>query len=211
MIEKRIICFLGPQGSGKGTQAELLSKELSLPHVSTGSLYRLHIKQETSIGLEAKDYIESGRLAPDSLTNQLIEETLGESTYASGIILDGYPRTVLQKEFLDKTIGSYTVIYVELSKDDVLKRIFGRLQCSEGHIYHTEFNPPKDDGVCDVDQLPLNKRKDDTEESLLQRLKIFEVKTRPLLDAYKKDGNMHVIDGKQSIEAVFDSIKKVLI
>lgn len=210
MIEKRVICFLGPQGSGKGTQAELLSKELSLPNVSMGGLYRSHIKQETSIGLEAKDYIERGELAPDTLTNQLIEETLGEPVYASGIILDGFPRTVSQKIFLDEKVGKYSVIYVDISKDEVLKRIQGRLQCADGHTYHTEYNPPKEEGVCDTDQLPLTKRNDDTEEYLLKRIEMFDEKTKPLLEAYKENGKLHIIKGEQSITKVFEDIKKVI-
>ena len=211
MTQKRIICFLGSQGSGKGTQAKLLAKELGLPHVSTGGLYRAHIKQETSIGLEAEEYIKRGILAPDSLTNRLITETLDESMYVSGIIIDGFPRTIVQKEFLDEEVEAYEIVYVDISEEVAAKRIFGRRQCEDGHIYHIEFNPPKEKGVCDIDQLPLTKRKDDTEELLVQRLKAFKEKTKPFLDIYKENRNLHIVDGGQSIEAVQKEIREKLV
>jgi adenylate kinase len=208
MTSKRIICFLGPQGSGKGTQATRLAKLLSLPTTSTGALYRLHVEQESSIGLEAKGYLDQGLLVTDKLTNQLIKETLDELTYAGGIILDGYPRTLPQKEFLDQLVSKHTIIYIEIDDEKVIQRIAGRIQCPNGHIYHVEYKPPLQEGVCDIDQEPLVRRADDAPELLRARLKTYHESTLPLLEAYKKDGNIHVIHGDQSINEVFEEIKK---
>lgn len=209
MNKQRIICFLGPQGSGKGTQAGRLAKFLSLPTVSTGSLYRSHVSQETSIGLEAKQYLDQGQYVPDSVTIQLIEETLVEPMYASGIILDGFPRTLPQKEFLDKKVMTYDVVYIDISDDEVIKRIAGRVQCPNGHIYHTEYKQPQEEGVCDIDNEPLSQRSDDTPDALKRRLENFHTKTKPLLEAYKVDGNLHIIDGNRAIDEVFADIQKI--
>lgn len=210
MSKKRIICFLGPQGSGKGTQATKLSKRLGLPHLSSGELFRSNIEQETSIGLEVKGYLDSGQYVPDTILKQLLEETLEGSMYAGGVILDGVPRTLPQKEVLDSLFSEYEVIYIDIDDDEVVKRLSGRLQCTDGHIYHTEYNPPIEEGVCDIDKLSLTKRADDTPELIEKRLQNFHEKTQPLLDAYKKEGKVHVINGTETIDAVSTQIEKVM-
>lgn len=211
MITKRIICFLGPQGSGKGTQASLLSKDINIPYVSMGDLFRSHIDQETAIGLEAKDYIEQGRYAPDTITNQLLAETLEEPMYTAGIILDGYPRTLKQKEFLDSNFETYEVVYISLTDEESIARIAGRMQCEGGHVYHLKHNPSKTEGVCDIDELPLVRRHDDTPEYLAARLDDYHKKTEPILRALREDKKLIVIEGAASIDTVYEAIKSALV
>ena len=202
--------MLGPQGSGKGTQAARLAKFLKLPMAGSGALYRSHIEQETAIGLEAKEYLAQGHYAPDALTNQLIEETLAEPMYTAGIILDGYPRTLPQKEFLDKLIDDYEVVYLDITDGEAIERISGRTQCANGHVYHRKYNPPKEEGVCDIDELKLTRRQDDTPEFVRSRLNAFHEKTEPLLSAYQADGTIQVISAEGDIESVFEKVKSAV-
>lgn len=196
------ILLMGIQGSGKGTQGERLSAALRIPTISTGVLLRDNIKRKTEIGVQIQAIIEGGNLVPDSVSGALVAARLQEPDAAAGWILDGYPRNVQQAKDLDTFATLTHVIAIQISDDEAVRRITGRRQCWQNHIYHVEFNPPKVDGICDVCSEALVQRADDVEEAVRKRLEIFHAMTQPLIALYEERGLVHRINGEQTIEAV---------
>lgn len=196
------ILLMGIQGSGKGTQGERLSAALRIPTISTGVLLRDNIKRKTEIGLQIQAIIEGGNLVPDSVSGALVAARLQEPDAVAGWILDGYPRNVQQANDLDTFATVTHVIAITISDAEAVRRITGRRQCSQNHIYHVEFNPPAVEGVCDICGGALVQRADDVEESVRKRLEIFHEMTQPLIALYEERGLVHRINGEQTIEEV---------
>ncbi|MCB0406776.1 MAG: adenylate kinase [Bdellovibrionales bacterium] len=205
------ILLFGPPGAGKGTQSAMLVEKKGMAHISTGDLFRSAIKNETSLGLEAKKYMDKGDLVPDSVTVGMVEEELVRQN-GKDIILDGFPRTVPQAEALNVLLDKYEMkidnaFFLEVPNELLMKRLTGRRMTADGkHVYHLEFNPPKTPGVCDITGEPLIQRKDDQEDVIANRLKAYEESTRPLKDFYKEQGNLRVIDGTGEPKDVFERI-----
>ncbi len=192
------LIFLGPPGSGKGTQAELLADKLDIPHISTGDIFRDNIKKETDLGKKAKEYIDKGQLVPDHVTNYMVK---GRLEKLDGYILDGYPRTIPQAKFLDCIQDIDKVVEFELSDKEVIKRISGRRTCKKcGAMYHIVWNPPKKKGVCDECGSALIQRSDDKPETIKKRLEVYKKQTAPLIDYYSD--KLIKIDASPSIEKI---------
>ncbi len=203
--------LLGPQGSGKGTQAKVLAERLGVPHISTGDMFRDNIARGTSLGLRAKELIEHGTLVPDDLTNALVEERLKQPDARNGFVLDGFPRNMAQAEFLTKLQPEVRAINLELSDDEAVKRIAGRRTCEQcGAIFHLEFNPPKVQGVCDKCGGKLVERSDDTESSVRRRLKDYHTATEPLLEYYRSHGALTSVNGAPAISEVTKLIEQAV-
>lgn len=205
----KIIMF-GPQGAGKGTQAEKIEKKYKIPAISTGNLFRIAVKKGTRWGLEAKKYMDKGQLVPDEVTNNLIAERLEEEDCQRGFILDGYPRNIDQLGFIDKLFEPTHVFNIQISDEEAVERLQGRLSCSCGMVYHKVYNPPKEDMKCDECGKKLYVRADDTPEAIRQRLKIYHEQTEPLLDFYKEKVLLYTIEGSKSIEDIWEEIKNIL-
>lgn len=205
------ILLFGPPGAGKGTQSALLVKKKSMVHISTGDLFRIAMKNETSLGLEAKKFINAGELVPDSVTVGMVEEELNRQKGKS-IILDGFPRTVPQAEALDSLLEKFELkidkaFFLEVPEELLVKRLAGRRMTADGkHVYHIDFNPPKQEGVCDITGEPLIQRKDDHKDVIATRLKAYADSTAPLKDFYNDQGSLVVIEGIGEPEDVFQSI-----
>ena len=205
----RIIIF-GPQGSGKGTQAELIARRHHWPYISTGDIFRYNLKNQTKLGQEVAEYINSGHLVPDALTNQLVKDRINQPDCAVGFVLDGYPRNQAQLEFLSGIAEVDFAIVIEISDDEAIKRLGGRLACKCGLSYHLEFNPPKKEGICDKCGDKLFRRDDDQPEAIKKRLEIYHQATEPLLAIYEAQGILHRIDGSKSIEEVYRQIDRII-
>jgi adenylate kinase len=211
----KVIIFFGPPGAGKGTHAKEISNILKIPHISTGDIFRDAIKNETILGNKVKDYVNSGKLVPDELVWEIVKERLKENDCSQGFILDGYPRTVLQAEFLKKFLEEKKaypkVIYLKVSDELVIKRLSSRRVCKNcGAIYNLISMPPKEDNKCDICGGELYQRTDDTPEVIKQRLNTYYKESKPLLDYYKKEGILYEIDGEDEKEEVTRKILKVI-
>lgn len=197
------IVMLGPQGSGKGTQAEFLSARLNLPNVSTGSFFRQEIAAKTPLGLEIEELIKNGNLVPDETTNKLMAEKLSSPNFANGYILDGYPRTLAQAEFLSSVSEPTHVLEVDISDETAKNRLGNRQTCPEcGKIFHPEFKPAQVPGQCDVCKVPLITRADDTPEAIDRRLKKYRAEVSSILKFYEGKGTLIKINGEPVIEEV---------
>lgn len=210
------IVLLGPPGAGKGTQAKSISNRYSIPHISTGDIFRKNISENTPLGIEAKSYMDNGQLVPDEVTINMVKDRLQQDDCKNGYLLDGFPRTVLQAEALDSFLKERnesidTALLIEVPKEFILERMTGRRVCpSCGASYHIKFNPPAKDGKCDLCGSDVIQRKDDTEETVKERLDVYENQTQPLIDFYKNKKQLSVVDGTQAINEVFESICKIL-
>ena len=196
------IIFLGAPGAGKGTQADLVSKRLGIPTISTGAIIREAIKTGTKLGSEAKKFIEKGALVPDDVVIGIIKERLVESDCKEGFILDGFPRTVPQAEALDRMgVELDRVISIEVADEVIVERMSGRRVCSKcGASYHVLHNPSKDGVTCDGCGEELTIRADDAPEVVLSRLQVYHLQTEPLKDFYLKKGNLKLVYGKEKVE-----------
>ena len=196
------LIFLGAPGAGKGTQAEIISKELNIPTISTGDMIREALKNGTEMGLKAKSYMESGALVPDEVVIGIVKERLSKDDCKNGFILDGFPRTIPQAEALDEMgIVIDRVLSIEVSDEDITRRMSGRRVCSGcGASYHVEFKPSKAEGVCDACGEALVQRKDDAPETVLDRLKVYHEQTEPLKDYYAKSGKLRIVQGQEKVE-----------
>lgn len=207
---------MGPPGVGKGSQATVLSKKLEIPHISTGDMFRKHFKDNTKLGKLAKSYTDQGLLVPDEVTNQMVEDRLQDEDVKKGFLLDGYPRNVGQAEFLDKLLKSKNIkidAAIELiAEEEVLvKRITGRRVCPKcGTVYHIENNPPKVEGLCDKDQTVLIQRVDDDKNTVVNRLKVYQNETFPIIEYYTNQNLVKKIDGTNTIDQVSEDILKAL-
>ena len=196
------LILLGAPGAGKGTQAEILSKRLGIPTISTGNILREAIRNRTETGLKAKALMDQGNLVPDEVIIGIVRDRLAEPDCANGYILDGMPRTIPQAEALvNAGIEIDCVISIEIDDAVIEQRMTGRRVCGScGASFHIVANPPKHDGVCDLCGAPLTVRKDDAPETVKNRLKVFHAETEPLKDFYKKLGNLKLVEGNQPIE-----------
>jgi|SRR5699024_4569375 len=210
------IVIMGLPGAGKGTQASEIIKKYPIPHISTGDMFRLAIKNETPLGNEAKSYMDRGELVPDEVTVGIVKERLSESDAKDGFLLDGFPRTVQQAEALNEImdeLGSKieSTIYVDVPEEELMNRLTGRRICEVcGTAYHLVFNPPKQEGICDLDGGKLYQREDDNPETVQNRLEVNIKQTQPLLDFYESQGVLSRVNGSQDIDKVFEDINKVL-
>jgi adenylate kinase len=210
------VILIGAQGSGKGTQADLLAGELGLPHVSSGDLFRQAMAEKTALGLTVKTYMDRGELVPDDLTVTMILNRLAMPDCTGGVILDGFPRTVAQELALDEglhKIGKQIdlVFYLEVPREELLVRLSGRYICrANQHVYNVNTRPPKTPGVCDIDGSLLYQRPDDTGEAVQRRLNIFFGETIHLLDYYRDQGKLVVVDGNRPIEQVRASLLEAI-
>ena len=202
------IILLGPPGAGKGTQAERLEKELKLPHVASGDLFRENLKNETELGLLAKKYMDKGQLVPDDVTIAMVRERLQRRDCDQRAILDGFPRTQPQAESLDKMLAEmgrrlHGVLYIAVPDEELVRRLSGRWICRQCQTpYHTIFSPPAKQGVCDACGGELYQRDDDKQETVRARLKVYHQQTSPLIDYYRQTGLLVEVDGAGDIETV---------
>ena len=196
------LILLGAPGAGKGTQAEVICKKLSIPAISTGNIIREALKNQTEMGLKAKSYIDAGKLVPDDVVIGIIKERLKQDDCKNGFILDGFPRTIPQAEALDEMgVVIDKVIDIEVKDEDIVERMSGRRTCPNcGNSYHLLYKRPAKDGVCDACGSELVQRKDDYPETVLERLKVYHEQTEPLKDFYMKKGILRVVQGQQEVK-----------
>lgn len=210
------IILLGPPGAGKGTQAKLISEKFSIPHISTGDIFRKNISEKTPLGIEAKTYMDNGKLVPDEVTIGIVKDRLIEDDCKNGFLLDGFPRTVKQAEALDSFLNDNgqkidTALLIDVPKEFILERMTGRRVCSKcGASYHIKFNPSKVEGKCDACDGTLIQRKDDTEATVKERLDVYDRQTQPLIQYYKEQSILSTVEGTGEITKVFDEICDVL-
>lgn len=210
------ILLMGPPGAGKGTQAAELVKAFGIPHISTGDMFRAAVKEGTELGKQAKACMDAGKLVPDSVTIGIVRERLAKDDCKKGFILDGFPRTVEQADALtgilkDLGLTLTRVLNISVPAEDLIERAVGRRICKKcGATYHTKFNPPKKEGICDVCGSELFQRADDTAETMKNRLSVYEASTKPLIDYYKAAGVYTEVDGRQPIEKVTQDLIEVL-
>ena len=210
------LVLLGPPGAGKGTQASAIVKKYNIPHISTGDIFRANIKEGTDLGKKAKEYMDKGLLVPDELVVSIVKDRLTKDDCANGFLLDGFPRTVNQAEALDAElltmgINLNRVINIDANTNILIARAIGRRICKEcGATYHVSFNPPKVEGVCDLDNAPLFQRDDDVEETVSTRINVYLDQTQPLIDYYQRKGLILNIDGTRPIDEIFDKIVEAL-
>jgi adenylate kinase len=205
---KEFIVLLGPPGAGKGTQAQAISEKLSLPHVSSGEIFRENLKNETELGKLAGSYIHKGELVPDDLTIKMIQTRLSRKDCEIGALLDGFPRTPAQAKALDNMLedlgGRVTAVpYIKVDQQELIARLTGRWTCPTcGRVYHVKFHPPKVVGICDEDGAALFQRKDDTVETVTNRIRVYLDQTQPLIEYYQEMDLLIEIDGAQTIDRV---------
>ena len=204
------IIIFGPQGSGKGTQAEYIARRHHVPYVSTGDIFRYHLKNQTALGAQVMSYLSAGQLVPDELTNQVVKDRLSRPDCADGFVLDGYPRNKVQQDFLNQLTGIDFVIVISLADETAIARLAGRLACKCGATYHLTYNPPAQPGVCDSCGDTLFRRDDDQPAAIAQRLEIYHRQTEPLFAAYRAKGVLYDVDGAPSIEAVSRQIDQII-
>lgn len=200
-------------GAGKGTVAAILKNETNLKHLSTGEVFRNEIKNETPLGLKVKEYVTSGGYVPDEITNQIVANALTQLINQNQrFILDGYPRTTAQAEFLNQTFGNnFMVIELQVSEQDVLERLGGRRLCPTCQsAYHVKFKKPQQENLCDLDQTELIIREDDKPEKILKRLAIYKEQTKPLLDYYKNKDLLFEVNATEVPEQVAEKVKKII-
>lgn len=210
------LVLLGPPGSGKGTQGERLQEDLELPYYATGDILRAAVREGTELGRAAKDYMDRGDLVPDEVIVGMIGERIDSSEAADGFILDGFPRTAPQAEALAAKLGELSreltaVLLIDVSDEEVVRRLGGRRTCVEnGHVFHLEFSPPKQEGVCDIDGSELIVRDDDKPDVIGHRLEQYHAKTAPLIEHYDSQSLLRQIDGAAAPDAVADEIQRTL-
>jgi adenylate kinase len=210
------LVLLGPPGSGKGTQGERLNEDLRLPYYATGDILRAAVRDETELGRTAKEYMDRGDLVPDEVIVGVIAERLDSSEARDGFILDGFPRTTPQAEALDAKLTELgravtAVVLIDVSDDEVVRRLGGRRTCeANGHVFHVEFEPPKEEGVCDIDGSPLIVRDDDKPEVIRKRLETYHEKTEPLVSYYDSRSVLRRIAGEAPPEEVAEKIRRTL-
>ncbi|MET0559401.1 MAG: adenylate kinase [Solirubrobacterales bacterium] len=215
MAELNLV-LLGPPGSGKGTQGERLQEDVRLPYWATGDILRAAVRDETELGKTAKEYMDAGDLVPDEVIVGVIAERIASPEALDGFILDGFPRTTPQAEALDAKLeglgrGVSAVLLIDVSDEEVVRRLGGRRTCTEnGHVFHVEFNPPEQDGVCDIDGSELIVRDDDKPEVIRKRLETYHEKTEPLVSYYDQRSVLRRIEGIAAPDDVTEEIRRTL-
>jgi adenylate kinase len=210
------LVLLGPPGSGKGTQGERLQKDFRLPYYATGDILRAAVRDGTELGVTAKEYMDRGDLVPDEVIVGLIAERVARSEAGDGFILDGFPRTIAQAEALDAKMEELgrkltAAVLIEVSDDEVVRRLGGRRTCvKEGHIFHVEFDPPKNEGICDICGARLEIREDDKPEVIRHRLEEYHSKTEPLVAYFEDKALLRRVDGSLEPDDVNDRIRALL-
>ena len=210
------LILMGPPGAGKGTQAERLIDDFDLPYYATGDILRAAVKEETDLGKEAKDYMDRGDLVPDDLICRVIMERLDTDEAADGFLLDGFPRTVPQAETLEEALEKRgrsltAALLIDASDEEVIRRLSGRRICVKNqHVYHVEFDPPKNEGVCDQDGSRLIQRDDDKPETVKKRLDVYHEQTEPVISWYEEKGLLRRFDGGRSPDEVHAHIRATL-
>ncbi len=210
------IIMLGAPGAGKGTQAKQIAGKYSIPHISTGDIFRANIKNGTDLGKKAKEYMDQGLLVPDELTCDLVMDRIQQDDCVNGFVLDGFPRTIPQAKALDaalEKLGQHmdVAIDVDVPDENIVNRMSGRRACLDcGATYHVVSLPPKTEGKCDHCGSDLVLRDDDKPETVQKRLSVYHEQTQPLIDYYKNQGILKSVDGTQPMEAVFTAITDIL-
>jgi adenylate kinase len=211
-----ILILLGPPGAGKGTQAKLLSVDYGIPHISTGDMFREHKAKQTEIGKKIQAIMDAGGLVTDDVTNAMVKDRLSKPDVASGFILDGYPRTTAQAEYLETILASMGrkvdgVISYEVAEELVVERISGRRSCPKcGAVYHVSQNPPRRQGFCDKDDTGLVQRDDDKPVNVQKRMQEYAQKTEPLKRFYREHGTLTEVEGVGTPEGILAATKKAL-
>ncbi|MGQ9824695.1 MAG: adenylate kinase [Desulfotomaculales bacterium] len=206
------LLIMGPPGAGKGTQAEVLVKELAITHISTGDMFRNAIKEGTEMGKKAKEYMDRGELVPDEVVVGMVKDRLSQPDCAKGFLLDGFPRTLPQARALDETLDSMGikldgVVNIDVPRERLMARLTGRRVCKNcGASYHILFNPPAEPGKCNACGGELYQRSDDNEEAVANRLDVYEAQTQPLIAYYREKGLLKNINGDQEIKKVLADI-----
>jgi adenylate kinase len=213
MSELNLI-LLGPPGAGKGTQAERLREDFAVPHISTGDILREQVAEGTELGKEAKRYMDAGELVPDEVIVGMIIDRIGGGDARDGFLLDGFPRNEAQADALADALRGLdrqltAALLIEVPDDELVRRLAGRRVCvkNPAHIYHVEFDPPKHEGVCDQDGSRLIQRKDDSEDTIRNRLEVYHAQTEPLIERYDRAGELRRFDGTREAEEVHTHIR----
>ena len=215
MTELNLI-LVGPPGAGKGTQAERLTEDFKLPYFATGNMLREAVANGTELGKKAKGFMDSGDLVPDDVIIGMILESLSGEDARDGFLLDGFPRNVEQADALGaalKDVGREltAVLAIDLPDEEVIKRLSGRRTCVDnGHSFHVDFDPPKQEGICDQDGSKLIQRDDDNEATIKRRLEVYHSQTAPLIDYYESNGLLHTFDGNRPQPEVHEHLKKTV-
>jgi adenylate kinase len=210
------LVLLGLPGAGKGTQAQIISKSLQLPHISSGDIFRENLKNKTELGRQAEGFINQGALVPDDLTIAMIRERLSRQDCKDGALLDGFPRTPPQAEALDKILRDFDgqvdgVPYIKVDEKVLVERLSGRWTCvAKGHVFHEKYNPPRDPGICDHDGSILYQREDDKPETVINRIRVYFEQTEPLIAYYRQRGLLLEVNGAQPIDEVSKELLNVL-
>ncbi len=210
------IIMLGAPGAGKGTQAKQIAEHYSIPHISTGDIFRANIKEGTDLGKKAKEYMDKGALVPDELTCDLVMDRIAKDDCKNGFVLDGFPRTIPQAEALDKALEATGqsmdyAIDVDVPDDNIIGRMSGRRACLNcGATYHIVAIPPKVEGICDKCGEKLVQRDDDKEETVKNRLNVYHAQTQPLINFYQDKGILRTVDGTRPMDEVFSAIQAIL-
>lgn len=206
------LILLGPPGAGKGTQAKRVIEEFDIPHISTGDIFRKNIKEKTELGQKVEGLLARGKLVPDELTIEIVWDRLDQEDCKNGFLLDGFPRTIPQAEALDEGLAKRglkldRVLNIDVDKDSLVKRLSGRRVCpSCGASYHIDNNPTKVDGICDACKTPVIQREDDKEETVLDRIKVYDSQTKPLVDFYNKQDLVFTVDGTLPIDEITNKL-----
>lgn len=211
------VVLLGPPGAGKGTQAQMVSRVMNLPHISSGVLFREHLEGNTQIGELARGFIKKGELVPDDVTIAMIRDRISQQDCSDGALLDGFPRTPAQAEALDQILVELhasqvsAVPYIDVSEEELIDRLTGRWTCrAKEHVFHEKYNPPRVKGICDYDGSKLYQRDDDKEETIRKRVRVYLEKTAPLIEMYENSGKLIRIDGRLAIDEVSEEILAAL-
>ncbi|RKQ32325.1 adenylate kinase [Oceanobacillus halophilus] len=210
------LILMGLPGAGKGTQADKINEKYNIPHISTGDMFRLAIKEGTDLGKKAKEFMDQGELVPDEVTIGIVKDRLSKDDCKNGFLLDGFPRTIAQAEALKQLLAEMNqsidyVIHVDVPEEKLVERLTGRRICPTcGTAYHVLFNPPKQEGLCDKDGAELIQRDDDKPETVKTRLSVNVEQTQPLLDFYDAEGYLVKVNGDQEIDKVFQDIQGFL-
>lgn len=200
------IIIMGPPGVGKGTEASMLEKQLNIPHVSTGDIFRALFRTDDPIGVKAREYMDQGLFVPDEITNEVVKTRFRDKDVHKAFLFDGYPRNTAQAEAFDTFLLENNwevdvVLNIQSPEEEIIKRLSGRRICPTcGKTYHIESNKPKVIGICDVDQTPLIQREDDMPETIKKRINIYHQETKPVIDYYNNKGLVKNVDGSKSIE-----------